>query len=56
MLVLSRKVSESVTLTIQGVEVVVTILRVNGNVVRVGVEAPQEVFIHRTELPPISGQ
>lgn len=47
MLVLSRKVQE--TLVIDG-RITVKILHVKGQVVRVGVEAPQSVLIRRGEL------
>jgi carbon storage regulator len=47
MLVLSRKNCESVV--IDG-GIIVTVLAVNGNVVRLGIEAPKEVSIHRSEL------
>lgn len=47
MLVLSRRAGESVVL---GEDVVVTILEVRGDVVRVGIEAPRSVKVHRAEL------
>ena len=47
MLVLSRRVGESITI---GDDVVVTVLEVRGDVVRVGIEAPRSVPVHRTEL------
>ncbi len=47
MLVLSRKAEQSVV--ING-EITVRIIAVRGNVVRIGIEAPQEVPIHRGEL------
>lgn len=47
MLVLSRRVGESVTI---GDDVVVTVLEVRGDVVRVGIDAPRSVAVHRTEL------
>ncbi len=47
MLVLSRRAGESVVL---GDDVVVTILEVRGDVVRVGIEAPRSVKVHRAEL------
>ncbi|MCA9177496.1 MAG: carbon storage regulator [Planctomycetales bacterium] len=48
MLVLTRKLQEQIRI---GDNVVVTVLRVQGNSVRLGVEAPQEVSILRGELP-----
>lgn len=47
MLVLSRKKLE--TIVING-NIAVTILEVRGNVVRVGVEAPRDVPVHRQEI------
>ena len=47
MLILSRKVSES--LVIDG-RIVVKIMRVDGEVVKVGIEAPRDVPIHRQEV------
>jgi carbon storage regulator len=47
MLVLSRRVGESVVV---GDDVAITILEVRGDVVRVGIEAPRDVKVHRAEL------
>lgn len=47
MLVLTRKDGESVQI---GDEVRVTILRISGNRVTVGIEAPKQVQVVRTEL------
>ena len=47
MLILSRKESECIHL---GDEIIVTIVRVNGDKVRIGVQAPSHVKILRTEL------
>ena len=47
MLVLSRRESERILL---GSSIVVTILRVNGDRVRVGIEAPSDVAVVRAEL------
>ncbi len=47
MLVLSRRNGESVV--IDG-DITVTVLRVKGNVVQLGIDAPKEVAIHRSEL------
>ena len=47
MLVLSRRTGESIMI---GDEVVVTVLEVRGDVVRVGVQAPREVKVHREEV------
>ena len=47
MLVLSRRVGESVVV---GDDVTITILEVRGDVVRVGIDAPRSVSVHRAEL------
>ena len=47
MLVLSRRVGESVVV---GDDVTITILEVRGDVVRVGIDAPRSVAVHRAEL------
>jgi carbon storage regulator len=47
MLILTRRVGETVMI---GDEVTVTVLGVKGNQVRVGVNAPKEVPVHREEI------
>lgn len=47
MLVLSRKPNEK--LIING-DVVLTIVRISGNAVRIGIEAPNEVKVYREEV------
>jgi carbon storage regulator len=47
MLVLTRKVDERIQI---GKDVVITIVRVRGGEVRVGIEAPKEVRVKRSEL------
>ena len=47
MLILSRKESECIHL---GDDIIVTVVRVNGDKVRIGVQAPPHVKILRTEL------
>jgi carbon storage regulator len=49
MLVLSRKESQRIHL---GESIVLTIVRVNGDRVRVGIEAPPEIQVRRAELEP----
>jgi carbon storage regulator len=46
-LVLTRRIGESLVI---GDEVVVRVLDVKGDVVRVGVDAPRHVQIHRAEV------
>lgn len=47
MLVLSRRAGESVIL---GEDITVTVLEVRGDVVRVGIDAPRSLKVHRAEL------
>ncbi|HQW08299.1 MAG TPA: carbon storage regulator CsrA [Steroidobacteraceae bacterium] len=47
MLILTRRVGETVMI---GDEVTVTVLGVKGNQVRVGVNAPKTVSVHREEI------
>lgn len=47
MLVLSRKANQEIII---GDEVKITIVRVKGNTVRIGIEAPREMAIARGEL------
>lgn len=47
MLVLSRSEGESVMI---GSDIVVTVLEVRGDVVRIGIDAPREVKVHREEV------
>lgn len=47
MLILTRRVGETVMI---GNDITVTILGVKGNQVRVGVNAPREVAVHREEI------
>jgi carbon storage regulator len=47
MLILTRRVGESVMI---GDQVTVTVLGVKGNQVRLGVNAPRDVAVHREEI------
>ena len=47
MLILTRRVGETIMI---GDNVTVTVLGVKGNQVRVGVNAPKEVAVHREEI------
>jgi carbon storage regulator len=51
MLVLSRRESQRIRL---GESIVLTIVRVNGDRVRVGIEAPPDIQVRRAELEPLS--
>ncbi|QDU97902.1 carbon storage regulator [Lignipirellula cremea] len=48
MLVLTRKLQEKIVI---GSDITLTILRIKGNTVRVGIDAPREVRVVRGELP-----
>jgi carbon storage regulator len=47
MLILSRRVGETIMI---GDEVAVTVLAVQGTQVRIGINAPKEVVVHREEI------
>jgi carbon storage regulator len=50
MLVLSRKLGEKIII---GNNVVVTVVKIDRNQVRIGIEAPQDVPVFREEISPI---
>jgi len=47
MLALARKLGESITI---GDDIRITIIAVKGNQVKLGIEAPAEVTVHRAEI------
>ncbi len=47
MLILTRRISESVII---GDDVKITVLGIKGNQVRLGIDAPKEVSVHREEI------
>ena len=47
MLVLTRKVNESITI---GSDITVTVVDIRGGQVRLGIEAPRDTSVHRTEI------
>jgi carbon storage regulator CsrA len=48
MLVLTRKLEEQIRI---GDDIIISVLRVNRNTVRIGIEAPREIRVVRGELP-----
>ena len=47
MLILGRRISETVVIN---EEITVTVLSINGNQVRLGIDAPKDVPVHRKEI------
>ena len=47
MLVLSRRTNQSIVI---GPDITVTVLEVKGDQVRLGIQAPREVSVHREEI------
>jgi carbon storage regulator len=47
MLILSRRVGETLMV---GDEVTVTVLGIKGNQVRIGIDAPKDIQVHREEI------
>lgn len=47
MLILTRRVGETLMV---GDDVKVTVLGVKGNQIRIGIEAPKEIAVHRQEI------
>lgn len=50
MLILTRKQGESITI---GDDIRITILDVKGKYVRVGIDAPRSLAVHRQEILPV---
>ena len=49
MLVLSRKLGEKIVI---GDNILVTVVKVDRNQVRIGIEAPPDVLVYREEIAP----
>ncbi len=49
MLVLSRKLGEKIVI---GDNITVTIVKIDRNQIRIGIEAPQDVPVYREEIAP----
>ncbi|MBF0461302.1 MAG: carbon storage regulator CsrA [Magnetococcales bacterium] len=47
MLILTRRIGESLTI---GEEIKITLLGIKGNQVRIGIDAPRDVQVHREEI------
>ena len=47
MLILTRRISETLVI---GDDVTITVLAIKGNQVRLGIEAPDNVAVHREEI------
>lgn len=50
MLVLTRKMDQKIHL---GDDITITVLRVRGNTIRLGIDAPRDLRVVRGELPPL---
>ena len=49
MLVLSRKLGEKIVI---GDNVVITVVKIDRNQIRIGIDAPQDVPVYREEIAP----
>jgi len=47
MLILTRKIGETIVI---GDNITVTVLNIKGNQIRIGINAPQDIQIHRNEI------
>jgi carbon storage regulator len=50
MLVLSRKLGEKIVI---GDNIVITVVKIDRNQIRIGIEAPQNVPVYREEIAPL---
>lgn len=51
MLVLSRKLGEKIVI---GDNIVITVVKIDRNQIRLGIEAPQNVPVYREEILPVA--
>ena len=49
MLVLSRKLGEKIVI---GDKIVVTVVKIDRNQIRIGIEAPHDISVYREEIAP----
>jgi len=49
MLVLSRKLGEKIVI---GDNIVVTVVKIDRNQIRIGIEAPTDILVYREEIAP----
>ncbi len=47
MLILTRRIGENITIND---DIVVRVLQINGNHVRIGIDAPKHIQVHREEI------
>ncbi len=50
MLVLSRKLGEKIVV---GDNIVITVVKIDRNQIRIGIEAPQDIPVYREEIAPL---
>ncbi len=53
MLILSRRLGESIII---GDEIKVTISEINGSQVKLGIDAPRDIIVHREEIQEIADE
>jgi carbon storage regulator len=53
MLVLSRKLGEKIVI---GDNIVITVVKIDRNQIRIGIEAPQKVPVYREEIAPLRNE
>lgn len=56
MLVLTRKLNESIVIKVPGSDIIITVVRMEGGQVRLGIDAPRDIPVIRAELLEPAGQ